>query len=293
MASNHDEKTVYASFDNHKNGDFKPYILKSTDEGATWTSIAANLPENGPVLAIAEDYVNPKLLFVGTEFGRGSRIDGGGKWIQLKAGLPTIAIRDLVIHKREGDLVVASYGRGFYILDDITPLRTLQPDTLSKEAALMPVKKTMMYIDALPFGGRGKAHMGESLYTAENPPNGAIFTYYLKDKYKTLKEIRDAAEKAAAKKSDQGPYANMPYPTIDQLRQEAEQEAPSIWLTVSDANGNVIRRLPAPNNAGYNRVAWDLKYPAVSLRPEAAGEEGIFPWEFGPAGPESCRGTTP
>src|SRR4029077_10890761 len=108
---------------------------------------------------------------------------------------------------------------------------------------------------------------------------------YLKEKYKSLKGIRDAAEKAAAKKSDQGPYANMPYPTLDQLRKESEQEAPSIWLTVSDANGNVIRRLPAPNNPGFNRIAWDLKYPPVTLRPEAAGEEGVFPWEFGPAGP--------
>jgi photosystem II stability/assembly factor-like uncharacterized protein len=285
LASNHDEKTVYASFDNHKNGDFKPYLLKSTDAGATWTSIASNLPENGPVLAIAEDYVNPKLLFVGTEFGAWFSIDGGGKWIQLKGGLPTIAIRDMKIQKREGDLVLASYGRGFYILDDITPLRQLTTDTVKQEAVLMPVKKTMMYVDSLPFGGRGKAHMGESLYTAENPPNGAIFTYYLKEKYKTLKDIRDAAERAAAKKNEEGPYATMPYPTIDQLRKEAEQEAPSLWMTVTDSNGNIVRRLPAPNNAGFNRIAWDLKYPPVSLRPEQAGEEGIFPWEFGPAGP--------
>jgi photosystem II stability/assembly factor-like uncharacterized protein len=285
LASNHDEKTVYASFDNHKNGDFKPYLLKSTDAGASWTSIAANLPENGPVLAIAEDYVNPKLIFVGTEFGLWFTIDGGGKWTQLKSGLPTVAIRDAVIHKREGDLILASYGRGFYILDDITPLRILKPETLKQEADLMPVKNTLMFIDSLPYGGRGKSHMGESFYTADNPPNGAIFTYYLKEKYKTLKETREAAEKAAAKKGDGGPYATMPYPTREQMRAEAEQEAPSVWLTVTDANGNVIRRIQGSNAPGINRIPWDLKYPAISLRPEAAGEEGIFPWEFGPAGP--------
>ena len=285
-ASNHDERTVYASFDNHKNGDFKPYLLKSTDAGGSWTSIAANLPENGPVLAIAEDYVNPKLIFVGTEFGLWFTIDGGGKWTQLKAGLPTIAIRDAVIHKREGDLILASYGRGFYILDDITPLRQLTTATLGQEAALLPVKDTVMFTPSLPYGGRGHSHMGESFYAAENPPNGAVFTYYLKDKYKTLKEQREAAEKAAAKKNDAGPYSTLPYPTRDQMRTEAEQEAPSVWLTISDANGNIIRHVPASNNAGFNRVAWDLKYPSVVLRPEPApGEEGIFPWEFGPAGP--------
>ena len=125
-ASNHDANTVYAAFDNHKNEDFKPYLLKSTDAGKTWTSIAGNLPENGPVLAFAEDPVNANLLFAGTEFGAFFTIDGGAHWVRLKGGLPTIAVRDMVIQAREGDLVIATFGRGFYVLDDISPLRQIK-----------------------------------------------------------------------------------------------------------------------------------------------------------------------
>src|SRR4029077_1586116 len=132
-ASNHDAGTVYASFDNHKNGDFAPYLLKSTDAGKSWASIKANLPANGPVLAIAEDYVDPNLLFAGTEFGLFFTIDGGKKWVQLKGGLPTIAVRDLAIQQRENDLVLATFGRGFYVLDDYTPLRSVTASALEKE----------------------------------------------------------------------------------------------------------------------------------------------------------------
>ncbi|HYX41188.1 MAG TPA: hypothetical protein VE821_05805, partial [Pyrinomonadaceae bacterium] len=145
-ASNHNATTVYAAFDNHQNSDFKPYILKSTDAGRTWTSLRANLPENGAVLAIAEDYVNPSLLFVGTEFGLYFSIDGGAKWVQLKGGMPTIAVHDLTIQQRENDLVVGTFGRGIYILDNYTPLRLLRPEMLTREAMLFPVKDALMYI---------------------------------------------------------------------------------------------------------------------------------------------------
>jgi photosystem II stability/assembly factor-like uncharacterized protein len=126
-ASQHDLNTVYAAFENHKRSDFAPYLLKSTDRGGSWISIKGNLPANHPVLAFAEDHVNPNLLFVGTEFGVFFTIDGGQKWVQLKGGMPTISVRDLAIQKRENDLVVGTFGRSVYILDDYTPLRTLKP----------------------------------------------------------------------------------------------------------------------------------------------------------------------
>jgi photosystem II stability/assembly factor-like uncharacterized protein len=285
VASNHDDRTVYAAFDNHKNGDFKPYLLKSTDAGQTWKSIASNLPENGTVFAIAEDYVNPNLLFAGTEFGLWFSIDGGGKWTQLKGGLPTIAVRDIVIHKRDGDLILASYGRGFYVLDDITPLRQLKAEALQQESVLMPVKDALMYIESFPLGGRSKSHLGESLYVADNPPFGAVFTYYLKDKYKTLKEQRQDAEKKAAKKNDGSAYPALKYPTGDELRSEAEAEAPSLFLTVTDASGNIVRRMPAANSGGINRVSWNLRYPPAELGPESRDGDEIFPWDFASVGP--------
>ena len=184
-ASSHDASTVYAAFDNHKNEDFKPYLLKSTDAGKTWTSIAGDLPENGPVLAFAEDPVNANLLFAGTEFGAFFTIDGGAHWVRLKGGLPTIAVRDMVIQAREGDLVIATFGRGFYVLDDITPLRQAKADSTEQAAALFPVKDALLYVERHPLGGPKKGFQGDAFYAAENPPYGAVFTAYMKEKIKT------------------------------------------------------------------------------------------------------------
>jgi photosystem II stability/assembly factor-like uncharacterized protein len=280
LASQHEANTVYATFDNHKNNDFAPYVLKSTDTGKNWNSISGNLPTNGPVLAIAEDTVNPSLLFVGTEFGLFFTVDGGQKWIQLKGGLPTIAVRDLVIQKRENDLVVATFGRGFYILDDISPLRGLKSETLKQGASLFSVKDTLMYIPSQPLGGRGKSFQGESFYMADNPPFGATLTYYLKDSLKTKKEKRQAAEKAATKKG-----TTVPYPTPDELRAEELEEAPSVILTVTDQSGKTVRTITGPTSAGFHRVTWDLRYPAPTppreQRPGA--EDELF--GGGPAGP--------
>jgi len=278
FASNFDTHVVYASFDNHKNEDFKPYLLKSTDGGTTWTSISSNLPENGAVLAFCEDYVNPNLLFAGTEFGLWFSIDGGGKWVQLKGGLPTISIHDILEQQREGDLVVASFGRGFYILDDLTPLRQLTAAQLDAEAVVSPVKDALLYVPAAPIGSGGKGWFGEQTYVAPNPPFGAIFTYYLKEKYKTLKEKREEAEKDEAKKNDGAAYPTLKYPNADELRAEAEEQPPALWFTVTDAEGNVVSRVSAPNKAGWNRVAWDLHFPPVELpKPKGVDDDDEGP----------------
>jgi photosystem II stability/assembly factor-like uncharacterized protein len=267
LASQHNANVVYAAFDNHKNGDFKPYLLKSTDKGATWSSIVSNLPANGPVLAIAEDFEDPNLLFVGTEYGSFFSNDGGKRWVQLKS-LPTIAVRDIAIQKRENDAVFATFGRGFYVLDNYSALRSL-PQAFAQKAAIFPVKDAKLYVEAHPNGGK-KGHFGESFYQADNPPFGATFTFYLKEKTKTLKEERQEkekqAEKANAKAQIGGPYADgAGYPTADALRTEAEEQAPSLWLTIADAQGNVIRRISAPNAAGISRATWDLRMPNPDL----------------------------
>ena len=280
VASQHDPNTVYASFDNHKNADFKPYLLKSTDAGRSWTSIAGDLPANGPVLAIAEDHVSSQLLFAGTEFGLFFTIDGGKKWTRLKGGFPTIAVRDLAIQKRENDLVVGTFGRGIYVLDDYSPLRLLKPDMLEQDTLLLPVKDAPLYIQTRQYGLRGKAFQGEAFFAAENPPFGATFTYYLKDDIKTRMQRRRAAEKEAEKKK-----ATIPYPNTEELRAEAEEEAPSILLTVSDSSGRAIRTISGPVTKGFHRVSWDLREPAPSLprpRPPEADDD-LFREE--PSGP--------
>ena len=286
LASQHATNTVYLAFDNHKNGDFAPYLLKSTDAGRNWTSIKGDLPERGSVLAIAEDHVNPDLLFAGTEFGLYFTADGGKKWTRLKGGLPTIAVKDIAIQRQMNDLVIGTFGRGFYVLDDYSPLRTLTPETQSREAVICPVRDALQYIPTRQYGLPGKAFQGAAFYTADNPPFGATITYCLKDPIKSLKQQRRDAEKEAAKKDKTASY-----PTKDQLRAEAEEEAPTILLTVSDAAGKPLRTLTGPATKGVHRVAWDLREPAPVLpkAPPKEADEDVF--AGGPQGPMVLPGT--
>ena len=260
VASQHDPLTVYASFDNHKNGDFAPYLLKSTDAGKTWASIAGDLPARGTVYCLAEDHVDPDLLFCGTEFGLFVTVDGGKKWQRIKNGLPTIQVKDLAVQRPMNDLVIGTFGRGIYVLDDYSPLRQLKKtETLAKDA-LLPVRDAVLFIPASPYGGQGKAFQGASFYTADNPPLGATFTYHLKEGLKTRKQKRKDAEKEAAK-------ANKPaaYPTPDELRAEAEEEAPAVFVEIRDPDNTLVRTVFGPTAEGTHRVTWDLRDPSATL----------------------------
>lgn len=259
LASQHDRNAVYAAFNNHKNGDFKPYVLKSTDAGKTWISISSNLPERGSVYALEEDFVEKDLLFCGTEFGMFVSIDGGKSWKQMKGGLPTITVRDIAIQRRENDLVLATFGRGFYILDDYTPLRYLNSETLDSQAHVFPIKDTWMYMDYARLGGQDKGFQGEMYFTADNPEFGAIFTYYLKESVQTLKDQREKEEKDAIKNKKP-----VYYPSFEQMRAEEEEETPFLVFTIVDEEDHVVRRLRAPAKAGLHRITWDLRYPAVN-----------------------------
>lgn len=257
FASQHDANTVYAAFNNHQNGDFKPYLLKSADTGKSWTSVAGNLPVRGSVYAIAEDPTNPKILFVGTEFGFFFTIDGGAKWIQMKGGLPTIAVRDIAIQKRENDLILATFGRGFYVLDNYAPLRQISAETLDQSSALFSVKDALMYVRSnAPFTGA----QGASFYTAPNPPYGATFTYYLKDAPKTLKQKRQEAEREADKRKQP-----IRYPSIAELRAETEEEPTAMIFTITDSEGKIARRITTPAASGIQRVTWDFRYAPPSI----------------------------
>jgi len=268
----HDRNTVYVAVDQHKTGDFAPYLFKSTDRGRTWKSITTGLPPRHIVWRVVQDHVNAKLLFAGTEFGLFFTIDGGESWNRLSGGLPNIPFRDLTIQRRENDLIGATFGRGFYILDDYTPLRSLTPETLTREAALFPVRKAWWYVERRTMGGGEKASQGDAFFTAPNPPFGAVVTYYLRDEIRTHKEMRREKEKAIEKQG-----GNTPYPGWDALRTERLEQDPAILLTVRDADGNVVRHLTGPVKAGFHRVAWDLRRPRVDpgpARPRRGGDDG-------------------
>ena len=280
-----DANTVFAAFDNHKMGDFKPYLLKSNDRGKTWASIAGNLPVRGTVYSVIQDHENADLLFAGTEFGLFFTIDGGKRWVQLKGGLPTIAVKDLAIQQNENDLVLATFGRGFYVLDDYSPLRKVTDAMLDQEASLFPVKKAWMFIESNPLSLKDKAFMGDAFYTAPNPPFGAVFTYYLKDELKTKKKIRQEKEKELAKEGK-----DTFYPTWDELQAEDREEEPAILITVTDSDGQVVRRLTGPVTAGFHRVAWDLRFPPpdpASLTPPDTSN----PFQSQPTGWLAAPGT--
>jgi len=260
-ASQHDAATVYVAIENHQNGDFKPYLLKSTDAGKSWKSIAGDLPERGSTYAIAEDHVDPNLLFVGTEFAAYWSKDGGQHWTKI-SGLPTIAVREIAIQKRENDLVLGTFGRGVYIVDDYSPVRAASATTVNAPATLYPVRDTVLYVPTQQYAMPGKGFQGEMFFQGENPPYGAMFGYALKDGIKTLKEKRTEAEQAAEKAGKPIQYA-----TPEELRAEASEEAPAILLTVKSAAGTPIRVITGPVSKGLHRVAWDLRAPAHQLPP--------------------------
>jgi len=284
QASKHDKNTVYAAVDNHKTGDLKPYLLKSEDRGRTWTSIVGDLPKETIVWTIAQDHINKNMLFIGAEFGLYFRPDEGKHWVKLSGGVPTISFRDLEVQERESDLVGASFGRGFYILDDYSPLRHVSTEALSQDCVLFPVKKAMMYIVKQPLDLKGKAFLGDSFYIAPNPPFGAVFTYYLKDSLKKGADRRREEEKKLEKEKK-----SVAFPGWERLQKEQREEDPAIIITVKDEAGKIVRRMTGPVNKGMNRVAWDLRYP--SLNPTQLEPPPRNPWFEPPEGPLVVPGT--
>ncbi|MGS2724010.1 VPS10 domain-containing protein [Porticoccus sp. GXU_MW_L64] len=255
-----DANTVYIALDNHKFGDYKPYLLKSTNRGKSWKSISSTLPDKHLVWRMVQDHVKPELLFAATEFGVFFTVDGGKKWLELNGGLPTIAFRDVRIQRRENDLVLASFGRGFFVLDDYSALRSISETTLNNEAQLFPTRKAWWYVEKGPlYRFSLKGFQGHGYYTAPNPPFGAVFTYYLKDKVKSAKERRQEKEKPLKEAGK-----NIVFPGWAAVEAERREQPPKIWLTIKDGNNQVVRRVEGSNKKGFNRVAWDLALPAVN-----------------------------
>jgi hypothetical protein len=269
----HDPDTVYVVVDDHKNGDFAPYILKSENRGRSWKSISGNLPERHVLWRVVQDHVKPGLMFVGSEFGVFFTVNGGGTWTKLKGGAPNIAFRDLVIQTRENDLVGATFGRSFYVLDDYTPLREVTDSMIKSGSVLFPVRKADWYVPRSPMGCDGtpgcKASQGDSFWTAPNPAFGATFTYYLAEEIKSSKDARREVEKEKEKNNE-----NVVAADWDTVIAESREDAPAIVFTIRYADGSIIDQVIAPATAGFNRVAWDLRYPSVEpWAPVAEGDE--------------------
>ncbi|WP_394748834.1 VPS10 domain-containing protein [Spongiimicrobium salis] len=241
---------VYAALDNHKYGDYKPYLIKSVDKGKSWTLMNGNLPKRLLTWRLVQDHEKEDLLFAATEFGVYFTNDGGKNWIQLKGGLPTISIRDIAIQRRENDLVLGSFGRGIYVLDDMSPIRQFNASMLNREATLFHTKPAYWYIQKDEIYGQGNAE-----YAAKNPDFGAIFTYFLPKKVKSLKEVRQEREKKLTEQK-----ASIPFPGWEALEAEKNQDSVLILLTIKDNKGKVVNTVKGTNKKGFNRVSWGLDY---------------------------------
>jgi photosystem II stability/assembly factor-like uncharacterized protein len=179
-ASRFDAGSAYATFDRHTFGDMEPHVFKTADFGKTWTPIvSAGSGVRGYAHVIKEDTVEPKLLFLGTEFGLWISRDGGKQWAQYKGGeFPAVAVRDIVVHPRESDLVVATHGRGIWIVDDISPLRKLTPEVLAQDAVFLQGKPTQQRLIA-----NGGWQDGDATFVGADPADGALITYYQKKRH--------------------------------------------------------------------------------------------------------------
>lgn len=253
--SKHDENVMYVAYNHHKYGDFKPYIFKSSDKGISWTSIASNLPERGSVYAIEEDHVDADLIFVGTEFGVFFSPNKGDNWKQLKIGLPTIAVRDIAIQERENDLVLGTFGRGFYVMDDYSVLRQVENEAPKEEAKIFPVRTALMWEQSSPLGLPGKSFQGDNFYTAENLGPEAVITYYYDKEFKSLKDQRQKDDKALIKDKKDAPY-----PSYDDLKAEAEESKDELVFTIKDASGKVVKKEFKAAKKGVQRFHWNLRY---------------------------------
>ncbi len=249
----HDANVVYAALDNHKFGDLNPYLIKSSNKGRSWTSIAGNLPERTLVWRIVQDHVNQNLLFAATEFGIYFTVDGGGEWVKIEADA-NISFRDITIQRRENDLVAASFGRGFFILDDYSPLREVDAEMLAQDAVLFPARKAYLYRPKDIAGGS----QGGSYYAAPNPDFGATFTYYLQGDSTTLKATRKKLEKAAGE-------GDIAFPGWDALEAERNEVEDVVEIVVRDVSGNVVNRVKGRTSKGFHRVSWNLRYAAKGL----------------------------
>jgi hypothetical protein len=273
--SSHDANVVYAGFNNYKRGDFKPYVLRSNDRGRTWSAITGNLPVRGSVHVVREDPVRANLLFVGTEFGLFVSFDGGRAWQQMRGGLPPIPVRDIAIQPDMDDLVLGTFGRGIYVLDDYSALRQIAPEALRAEVTLFPTKPALLYLLDSPLGGSDESFQGASHYFAANPVVGATFTYHLRTALRSQRQARQSREQALNRTG-----ADVPFPGWDALKAEQVEEAPTVEIEITDLSGAVVSRFDGPSAAGTQRVLWNLRWPSVA----PVGGQGGGGFGFGGGG---------
>lgn len=236
FASPREADTVFVALNNWQRGDYTAYLAKSEDRGRTWRLISADLPPRHDIWSVVQDHVNGNLLFVGTEFGLYVSLDGGSRWLPMRGGMPVAQVRDLAVHRGESDLVLATFGRGLYVLDDYSALRGMTRSGLEEATGLYPLRDAYLFSPTglAPAGSSGLGPLGGN-WTAPNPPFGAIFTYSV----------------AGA------------------LPAEAR-----LMLTITDDAGRQVRRLDVDRSPGVKRAVWNLRVDGPAAGAETVPPAG-------------------
>ena len=177
VASAFDSATAYVAVDGHRSNDLKPYIFVTKDFGRTFTSITNGLPAFGNVQVVTEDRKNRNLLFAGTEFGLYVSTNAGQSWQKFMNNFPTVRTDDILVHPRDGDLIVATHGRGLWIADDITALQQLTPAVMAADATLFDIRPAVAWLTDRKLG---QQVTGQQLFQGENAPRGAHISYHLR-----------------------------------------------------------------------------------------------------------------
>ncbi len=292
-----DENIAYAALDNHKFGDYSPYLYKTMDGGKTWTKITSGIPDGTLVWRIVQDHKNKDLLFLGTEYGVYISLNQGKEWHKFSNGLPTIPVRDLAIQRRENDLVLATFGRSFYVLDDYSALRGITEETIKQDAILFTPRKALQYSQV----ASNSWSSGGQAYSSKNPPYGAVISYYLKDGFiskeaaRRKRELSDKLDYSIIEKLTEAGYEtpesiinekirklhkatdieksklkevvkilketkgkNKKFPGWDALDEELTEQKPFVLLIIKNEKGETVAQLKGPLKRGINQLNWDL-----------------------------------
>ena len=277
-ASQHDANTVFAVADAHKFGNYSPLIFMSTDRGKSWNSINGDLPDGNIIWVVKQDHIDENLLFAGTEWGLYFSYNKGQNWIRIP-GSPTIPFRDVELHTRDHDVVGATFGRGFYILDDYSSLRDLASVVDNQVNVLFPVRDSWWYVPNEPMQAKGMPTLGSTSFVADNPEEGALLTYFIADFPKSTADIRKDAEKKLRTANE-----NTPFPGYELLRLEQLESSPQALILIKNPDGIPVRWLQGKSHKGINRINWDLRwaspYPVSLTKPAFTP-----PWAGEPKGP--------
>lgn len=327
--SPHDAATAFVVFDNHRRSDWTPYVYATTDYGATWRRLAGEgtAASDGPgdrrgygqgddeagtrtavrgyALSIVQDPVDPELLFLGTELGLWFSVDGGGAWHPWRHGVPTVSVMDLAVQEREADLVLGTHGRSVFIVDDVSPLRSLDPAVLADTLHLFPPPEAQEYWRQQSPGTRMAGH---TELRAANEPYGALLTFSVAgddlplpdpeaERERRLPELGLAREEGARTLSgiaagelaeEEGEEEEESEDAQDDGAEEKggeEDAAPKVEIEIHDADGTLVRRFEEEVHRGVNRLTWNLTHDAP-----AEPDPGDLPRWWEPSGPDAVPG---